>query len=288
MKIPRERMLELSRLPAWGAAPDIILEWALIVLAVWLSERFWNPFLYLLVVMWIGARQHALGTLVHDAAHWRLFNQRKLNDFVGELFCAWPLFIRMEAYRYTHLKHHKHTGTPLDPEFTRDRYPTSRNELLAQLLRDVLGLNLLKQLEEAREMDRAPVTRETKILRALFYLVLFSGMTWLGGWRIFLLYWLIPTATWLKCIVRVRAVADHAGLAPKKGEAFYPTRTLIPNVFDRLFIAPRNVSYHLAHHLYMGVPSRNLAKLHEELLLQPDYRENARVTQGFSGLLGEF
>jgi fatty acid desaturase len=68
----------------------------------------------------------------------------------------------------------------------------------------------------------------------------------------------------------------------------FDTRSVVPNWFDRLFIAPRNSSYHLGHHLYTGVPWFNLKRLHRELMKVDEIRARARVTHGFWRLLWEF
>jgi fatty acid desaturase len=286
--ISSERLRELSRLGPFGCGGEIAASWFSIVAIAWLSQRFWNPALYFLAVMWIGGRQHALGTFTHDAAHWRLFNHRKLNDFIAEFFCAWPIFIRMEAYRFQHLTHHKHVGTPEDPEYTKDRYPKSRKEIIVTLIRDVTGLNTFKQLADARNLDKAPVTRLTQALRVFYYLSIFGLITYLGAWKIFILYWLVPILTWLKAIVRIRSISDHAGLGAAPIDSIYPTRTTIPNLFEKYFVFPRSVSYHTSHHIYMSVPSKNLIKLHESLFENADYRSQSRVTEGVFGLLSEF
>ena len=284
------KLRELSALSFWGCTLELALIWSSIIIAIAVSERFFNPALYLLCVMWIGSRQHALGTLMHDASHWRMYNNRKFNDWMGELFCSWPLFFRMEAYRFTHLPHHQHTGTPLDPEFKKDRYPETKNEIILSAIKDLLGLNILKQLKDSRELDSAPQSTKTKLARLAYYTVI---MTLLWKWhllRVFLIYWMLPIFTWMRMILRLRIVADHAGLNPRGAAKldYFPTRTLIPNLFEKVFMVPRNVTYHLEHHNYMAVPSSNLKKLHQELIKESVYRERGRLTRGFTGMLREF
>ena len=287
--MPIQRIRELSAFKPLNSTMDIVLTWASIISAMWISNHFSNPFLTVLVVIWIGSRQHALGTITHDAAHWRLYRNRKLNDFMAELFCAWPLFVRMDAYRFTHLKHHEFVGTENDPEAKKDRYPKSRKEIFFLLLRELSGLNVVNLIKDSRQMDQAaPVTLLTQVLRMTFYAGTVALITYFGAWKLVLLYWMLPIFTWLSMILKFRAIADHAGLEEHSQDGGFPSRTLVPSLFDRLFIAPRNVSYHLCHHLYMTVPSKNLKALHEEMLKQSYYRDNFRITQGFHSLLMEF
>ncbi|HET7774351.1 MAG TPA: fatty acid desaturase, partial [Burkholderiaceae bacterium] len=62
-----------------------------------------------------GVQQHALFVLAHEATHYRLFEQRGLNDFFGRL--AGVLGgISMCTYRVTHRLHHNNLYGPEDPD----------------------------------------------------------------------------------------------------------------------------------------------------------------------------
>ena len=43
------------------------------------------------------------------------------------------------------------------------------------------------------------------------------------GWRLYAMYWLLPSLTVLKAILRIRAIADHFGLEREH----QPTRTIV-------------------------------------------------------------
>src|SRR5262245_26434810 len=140
----------LSQLRPLVSSAHIALEWSLILAAAFLCWRFWHPALYVLCVAFIGARQHGLLVLAHEAAHWRLFRRRLLNDWVGELLLAWPfVLLTMQAYRRNHLPHHRHINTDQDPDWIRKqtaewRFPMTRWELARLLIQDVLGVGFAK------------------------------------------------------------------------------------------------------------------------------------------------
>lgn len=262
----------------------VLFDWAVIAAIIFVVESAFSIPLYILAVMLIANRQHGLLILMHDASHFRFSRNRKLNDMVAELFTAWPLFIRMLAYRERHLAHHKHTNTALDPDFRSERYPQKRGQILKMLIRDALALNTLEQFREIKRLS-VQTSVSYKRFRLLFYVVLFSGITLLGVWPEFLMYWIVPAFTWLKVCLRLRSVADHTGLQAKP--APFDTRTVVPNLFDRLFLAPHSSSYHFGHHNYAAVPCYNLKKLHA-LLMKSDMGPQIHVTNGFIGLLKEF
>jgi fatty acid desaturase len=48
-----------------------LLLWVMIAVAMGLCSYFWHPALYLIAVMFIGSRQHALIIMGHDASHYQ-------------------------------------------------------------------------------------------------------------------------------------------------------------------------------------------------------------------------
>jgi fatty acid desaturase len=82
----------------------------------------------------VGAGQHRLATLTHEAAHYMLFRNRLLNEFVSEWFCMFPILGTTHSYRVQHLGHHQYPNDPeRDPDWTqmslsghRYKFPMSR------------------------------------------------------------------------------------------------------------------------------------------------------------------
>jgi fatty acid desaturase len=67
----------------------------------------------LVAIILVGAGQHRLVTLTHEAAHYMLFRNRLLNELVSEWFCMYPVMGTTHKYRVQHLGHHQF---PNDPE----------------------------------------------------------------------------------------------------------------------------------------------------------------------------
>ena len=74
------------------AGVGLLLLGALVAIAV----SWWTPWVVVPCVFLIGSRQHALFVLAHDAAHYRLFASRALNDFAGRA-CATPAVMKSDA-----------------------------------------------------------------------------------------------------------------------------------------------------------------------------------------------
>ena len=270
----------------------IIANWIGINLSIWLSELYWNFPLYILVVFWIGTRQHALAILMHDAAHYRVTTNKKLNDIIGECFLAWPLTITLFGYRKTHAAHHRHLNTENDPDWTQDiqraefSFPKTLPQITWITIKYCLGFYAIKEMTNVSGYnERVPL--QINLPRFLLYIAAVAASIYFNFWLELILYWIVPVMTSLLLLLYVRAVADHhAGLA--NDHLYNKTRTTIATWWESLLIAPHNVNFHIEHHMYPGVPFYNLPKLHAILSDIPAYRDNAHITHGLlKGLLSE-
>lgn len=293
-RIPPDALRRLSGVNGWRSSLHVFGEWLAIGAAIWLCSRYWNPLLYILTVIWIGARQHALVILLHEGTHYRLFRRRVANEIVSELFLAWPMFVTSRAYRTSHFAHHRFINTDDDPDWVRKKneeweFPKSWGGLVRILLRDVFGLNTHQFLAEVSDLAIAPRSDGTPskaytYSRITYYVCILGLLLYFGWFLGFLLYWIVPTATWFKMIFRIRGIAEHYGI----DESDYGmSRTTLPSFLEWLFVAPKNVNYHLEHHLYPSVPFYRLPQLHKLLLDLPGYRQQAHITQTYWGVLRE-
>jgi fatty acid desaturase len=77
----------------------------------------WNVPVTLLAVALIGAGQHRLITLGHEASHYLLFRNRLLNELASDWFCMFPVLSVTHNYRLQHLAHHQYVNDPeRDPD----------------------------------------------------------------------------------------------------------------------------------------------------------------------------
>jgi fatty acid desaturase len=257
----------------------------------------WNPWLYPLLVAFIGARQHALLILMHEGTHYRLFKNHKLNDWVSEILLSWPFILfTMRAYRRNHWPHHRHTNAEGDPDWARKQnqdwaFPKRARDLLKLIVMDLVGGGFIKFVRTARRLPgedsaNAGDLRLFHIVRFCFLVTVLALITALDLWVPVTLFWLIPFITWLQLAFHLRSIAEHFAMPAQQG-VFGKTRTTLPTLFDRLFLVPKNVGYHLEHHLYPSVPFYNLPKLHKILMEQPIYRSSVHVTSGYLRVLHE-
>ena len=266
--------------------------WSLIFGSMALFVWWPNPFTFLLAVMVIGTRQLGLAILMHDAAHGLLFENRRLNDWVGSWLLAYPVAASLTLYRPYHLTHHRHTQQAEDPDLGLSKpFPISRRSLWRKVVRDLTGQTAFQRRRE--QFRRGLAVRGSLIANAaLFALLAFAGYWWL-----YPVLWLLPLATWYQLVTRIRNIAEHA-VVPDNDDPLRNTRTTLANPVERLFIAPYWVNYHLEHHLFMFVPCWRLPAAHRLLIaggqgprmeIQHGYRTVLRLAASlqFDGKRGE-
>jgi fatty acid desaturase len=248
-----------------------------------------------LAALVIGGRMHALGVLVHEFAHYRFVHNKRVNDWVGDVFAAWPLLVTVDGYRNNHLQHHQHANTEKDPDYMvkvgveRWTFPKRVRNLILTLSGYVAGINgyrdmrtALDRLNKAKAMPKAYIAA-----RLSFYVGTLALIALIGGLDEFLVYWLIPYGCLFFTFNYIRSAAEHFAIDDIDNK-LEGTRTVLPHFWERAFFSPHNVSYHLEHHLYPAVPYYNLPKLHAALMRNDEFRARAHITRGYTtGLVRE-
>ena len=253
----------LYKLRSHVHALDMLYDWVVIIATAAICIKYPSIWLYILSVIVIGARMHALAILMHDATHYRFLKKRKWNDRLTNYLTMYPIFTSIENYRANHLAHHQNLNTDEDPDWAAKlgtkpyTFPKSKSEFIITLLSYFLfyrgivdGLGLLVRFGKAGSSKKKASKSAEKIV---FYLILFSLITVLGIWKYYLLFWIVPYLSTLFMFQYIRSVAEHFGEL-KYENLLNATRTTKPTLIERFFFAPHEVGYHLEHHLYPGVP----------------------------------
>ncbi|MEM7408413.1 MAG: fatty acid desaturase [Pseudomonadota bacterium] len=231
----------------------------------------------------IALVQQACFVIAHDAAHYRLFKARWLNEFVGRAF-ATVVGIPMRSYRVVHRLHHNDLYGETDPDTPiHGGYPRGRLYLLKKLARDLTGSTARKTYgyffgnpvinddlgTRARPLDdTAPALREAaradRWWVAAFH-VLLPLIAWYTGWLTeYLVLWILPLVTVLQAVLRFRAILEHGAVNDFRSPLTAARTNLGPAwLMNSLF--PHNVHYHVEHHLYPAIPHYHLPACHAEL-----------------------
>ena len=282
-RLPAEVLAPLTELSAVRSTLAVTQTFASIAVVLALAVAFWSIPAAIVAIVLIAPLQHALFIIAHDAAHYRLYRTRWLNDVVGRL--AGTLGgIPMCAYRVIHRLHHNHLYGPQDPDIAlHGGYPRGRLYLLRKLARDLAGmtawktyayffgapaLNTATNTAQRPLDDTSPKLREAARRDRWVVLGFHIGMPIVAfstGWGLYyVVLWVVPLATGLQAILRLRAICEHGALSDFSSP-LTAARTNLPNWWQRFFLFPHHVNYHIEHHLYPAVPHYNLPALHAAL-----------------------
>ena len=87
--------------------------WAQSIIPTWVYAP-----LVIVVSIFTGIGQHRLVMLGHEASHFALFKNKKLNELASDWLCFYPIWVTTYNYRIQHMAHHQHTNDPeLDPDY---------------------------------------------------------------------------------------------------------------------------------------------------------------------------
>ncbi|MCZ7529204.1 MAG: fatty acid desaturase [Acidimicrobiia bacterium] len=261
----REIRSELRRIANIRNALSVVMVWAsvaaLIALAVWLGPIGFVVAFVLMVPMHVR-----LAILMHEAAHKLLFSNGRVNDWVGKWLIAYPAFVPIDLYRSAHFAHHKEEFGPNEPDIEfYSGYPGPPSALRRRLIRDATGISGWKNLTPLfRSAVKGP-GRDVSLPIIAVQLVLWALMWWTTGlWFVYPVLWLAPWMTGWRVVNRLRALGEHGGLGPSKDRRI-TTHNVRQSWLARFWFVPWNTGWHLAHHVDMGIPWRNLPRFHAEL-----------------------
>ena len=283
--LPPDLVRSLTQRSAWRATWPIVADFAVIALAAAAALAYWFSLpITVLAVVIIGTRQHALFVIAHDAAHYLLYEDRKVNDLVGRL-CATVQGLSMCTYRVIHRLHHNNLYGELDPDTAlHGGYPRGKAYLIRKLLKDLSGLTAwktyayflggapalntktnvaLRPLDDtsAKLREEARTDRNVVVAFHILLLLIFSATGYLVE---YLVLWVLPLVTVVQAILRLRAIAEH-GATTDFSSPLTAARTNVAPAWLEWLIFPHHVNYHIEHHLYASVPHYNLPALHREM-----------------------
>ncbi|MES1989712.1 MAG: fatty acid desaturase family protein [Pseudomonadota bacterium] len=267
-----------------------VVIFAMMGLFVWAP----NPITFLAAVIVIGGRQLGLSILMHDGAHGVLCENPKLNMFVSQWLCAYPMMADTNSYRRYHLTHHANTQQKGDPDLILSApFPITKKSFRRKMIRDLTGqtgyqqrkaqiLNALGKpdwpLEQRLKNYWNRLGRATLAQMAIFAILAASG-----HWYLYFALWLLPLLTWQQTITRVRNIAEHA-MVPDNDDDFRNARTTKANWLARMVLAPYWVNYHVEHHLMMWIPCYNLPKA-RAFLIANGFGSRIETKDGFGEVI---
>lgn len=301
--IDPEVLVGLSKLQPYRSFFSIFFDWLVIVLSILICIKV-SYWFYLPAFILIGSRFHALEGMMHEAAHYRIHPNKKINDFIGELI-VWPIGLSLTIYRkLIHLDHHKYIGSNLDshkfiiydPQPELYDLPLTKKKLLTNSLK--AGMMFPNHLFKMyRLIYRVLPKFSSKYykywlafqLSLIIFLVLGSVLISYQVAVVYILFFILPHF-WTAAVTNyLRLLAEHFGIQNSSHDVALggETRTIRTHWFFEFFFWPHMLNYHQEHHWFPSIPYYNLPKLHQWLWNNPEARSMMNVTFGVNQLINE-
>jgi len=258
---------ELRRIANVRNAASVMSIWVLaagIVAGAVVIGQWWA---YAVAFVIMGPVHVRFAILMHEAAHRLLFSDKRCNDVVGAWLVAYPAFVPIAIYRRAHFAHHKEEFGPNEPDMAFYRgYPCTRRTLARRLVRDAVGISGWKNFRVLFGALRSPKSRRIagSILGVQAAMWAVSAVA-TGRWWIYPLLWWAPWMTQWRVLNRLRSIAEHGGMIAGEDRRV-TTHQVRQSWGARLWLVPYRTGWHLAHHVDMGIPWRNLGRFHDELV----------------------
>lgn len=295
--LPASRIKQLSRLRPARAIGDIAACWAWILLAVGvvaIHPRWWTV---LIAIPVIGNRYYSLFIIGHDAMHRRLLPGTKRNDFWADLLIFAPIGAITRLNNRNHLSHHLNLATPRDPD--RHKHACFNKADQVEVVSFLSGLASVWYAAKAVFITRGRTAAETGrdpsatdgyrlrdfVLLAGWFIVAAGGLTWRIGWWAYPVLWLFPVYTFMYMADNFRSFAEHSHPESDRKADDHRLITYLANPLERMLVAPMNMNYHTAHHLWPSIPYYNLPVADGEIRNSPQSENLEWRTSYFAYLL---
>lgn len=264
MPVPELRS-ELRQIADLRNIGTVVATWAQAILTIGAAVWIGNPLAYAAAFVLMGPAFARFAILGHEAAHKLLFTNKAWNDAVGRWLVAYPSFVPLDAYRRGHFAHHKDEFGPNEPDMNLyNGYPITAASFRRKLWRDARGSSGWKNLKGLLGALKSETSRPIALRIFVMQVPLILAAVLVGRWWLYPLLWLGPWLTSWRVINRLRSIAEHGGMQRSKDRR-QTTHHVRQSWLPRFWLVPLNTGWHLAHHVDMGVPWRNLPALHAEL-----------------------
>jgi len=262
-----------------------IVDWVVIALA-WVSMWYLPAWTYWVSALVVTSRLQSFGVVIHDAVHMSM-REKTVRIRLLEVLSGYPVATTLNAMRYHHIRHHRDSGMTTDPYFKRgfERYPALqlaytlrglllipfwairglygscayylpalRNGYARAFLQDRTGTDLT----ESRELIQCAAEDRWQLLCHLLFVPVAAG------WPLLFLYAYVVPALLAGLFAAYRLQMEHSN-TPAFDRRL---ETIIDTTSDhnlrglgRFFLAPRNIGYHVVHHLHPQVAWYALPRL---------------------------
>ncbi len=267
---------------------EILLGFTAIVLSILLSFKltklFHSALVSSILAIVIGYFFSYLNLFLHEASHFGLHKNRKVNDLLATLCFSLWVGTSIDAYRAKHWKHHQLVGDETDPE---NSYQNDLN--LTFIIGGLTFWNVLKKIIQFRRFDEQAVNAKSNVwkyqLIGLFLHISILVFFLMMNSFCLVVAWIAGVGIVFPFVSGMRQLLEHRSEEAKGDSLFYKTsraptnRMFGQDFFSRTF-GGAGFNRHLLHHWDPTISYTAFVEM-EKFLMASNVRSsllNARTT----------
>ena len=219
--------------------------------------------------------------LQHQCLHHTAYRSKKWNRFIGVLL-GLPSLVSFSDFQYSHMRHHRHLGTPQDKEFFDHDYESLSSvwKFLPHLFLFPYHKAVAKSIFDALPGKLSRGDAQPKVIKKirteyLLMVLMLVGMATLSvvfqTW-IFVKLWFIPFLFSIPTHALVE-LPEHFGCQGQTPDVLKNTRSIRAGKIAIWFTNGNN--YHAEHHWLPSVPTDKLEEVHQNLTNRMEYLEES-------------
>jgi fatty acid desaturase len=213
---------------------------------------FYSWILVILFALLVGYIAAYIALFIHEAAHFNIYPDKKINDRLATLLLCLPFGLSMKSYRKIHWQHHIYLGTPQDAEVS---YFHALSKIF--ILETLTGIHLLRTIlrkENNEILTNEQVKHSRIMLLAGFFLhaLILTG-SFLTNNRAFAISWIIAFGLFFPFFAAIRQILEHRDEMARKTIDYYKhphgkvSRLFVHTILSSSF-GSAGFTRHMIHH----------------------------------------
>lgn len=204
------------------------------------------------VALLIGYIAAYLALFIHEAGHYNIHPDKKMNDRLATIFLCLPFGLSMRSYRKIHWQHHLHLGTPDDAEHS---YFNAVTGLF--LLESLTGIHLLKTITKKNSSillnkEQVKLSRLMLLAGGFLHLLFLAALLWMGQWAM-AIAWIMAFGIFFPFFATIRQILEHRDeLATHEMDFFKQPHGKLSRLFRHTLLSSSfgaaGFTRHLIHH----------------------------------------
>ena len=176
----------------------------------YLSSQFYSFYGIIIPVssILIGYIAAYLALFIHEAGHFNIHPDKKINDRLATIFLCLPFGLSIKSYRKIHWQHHLYLGSPQDTEVS---YFHALTKLF--LLETLTGIHLLRTIrrKEGNEVLTKEQVKQSRLMLVTgisFHLIIVFFAFITTNWP-FAIAWLLGFGIFFPFFATIRQLLEH-------------------------------------------------------------------------------